>query len=85
MEQKKIVKQMLEFNQATFNNVFDSMVLMQDQFEKIADTALDQIPGLPAQGRKAIENWKEAFKSGRKSFKQQIDNGFEQADKLFNI
>lgn len=85
MEQKQVFKQMIDFNQKTFNNAFDAMVLLQDQFEKVANTALDQIPGVPAEGRKAIENWAGAFKEGRKNFKQQMDNGFEQAERLFVI
>ncbi|MGD9368478.1 MAG: hypothetical protein PVH87_22455 [Desulfobacteraceae bacterium] len=85
MEQKQVLRQIFEFNQSTFNNAFEAMVLLQDQFEKITNTALDQIPGLPAEGRKAIDNWAEVFKNGRQSFKQQIDNSFEQAEKLMVI
>ena len=83
MDQKQLFKQMIEFNQATFNNIFNATVLVQDQFERVAKAALDQIPGLPAEGRKTIENWADVFKDGRNSFKQQIDNSFEQAEKLF--
>jgi hypothetical protein len=85
MEQKQVLRQIFEFNQSTFNNAFEAMVLLQDQFEKITNTALDQIPGLPAEGRKAIDNWAEVFKNGRQSFKQQMDNSFEQAEKLMVI
>ena len=83
MDQKQLFKQMIEFNLTTFNNIFNATVLVQDQFERVAKAALDQIPGLPAEGRKTIENWADVFKDGRNSFKQQIDNGFEQAEKLF--
>lgn len=83
MDQKKIFKQMIELNQTTFDNLFNVTVLVQDQFERVANAALDQIPGIPAEGRKSIENWAEIFKYGRNSFKQQIDNNFEQAEKLF--
>jgi len=83
MDQKKMLKQMIEFNQATFNNFFNATVLVQDQFEKVANAALDQIPGLPAEGRKSIENWADIIKYGRNSFKQQVDSNFEQAEKLF--
>lgn len=85
MEANKISQQVLDFQKDALASWFDAVSILQDQFEKVVNTALDQCPGLPAQGRKAIENWEEAFKSGRKNFKQQIDNGFEQADKLFNI
>jgi hypothetical protein len=83
MDQKQLFKQMIEFNQTTFKNIFNATVLVQDQFEKVANAALDQIPGLPAEGRKSIEHWADVFKDGRNSFKQQIDNSFEQAEKLF--
>ena len=83
MDQKQLLKQMIEFNQATFNNIFNATVLVQDQFERVAKAALDQIPGLPAEGRKTVENWADVFKDGRNSYKQQIDNSFEQAEKLF--
>lgn len=83
MDQKKIFKQMIESNQLTFNNIFNVTVLVQDQIERAANSALDQIPGIPAEGRKSIENWAEFFKYGRNSFKQQMDNNFEQAQKLF--
>ena len=85
MDQKQTFKQMIEFNRTTFNNAYNAMVLVQDQFEKAALAALDQAHGLPAEGRKALEDWSAAFKDGRKNFKQQMDNGFEQAEKLFVI
>jgi hypothetical protein len=83
MEQNQLVNQMINFNQTIFNSAFDAVVLLQDQFERVANSALDQIPGLPAEGRKAIEKWAEAFKEGRKNFKAQADNSFKQAEKLF--
>ena len=85
MEQKQVLRQIFEFNQSTFNNAFEAMVLIQDQFEKIANTALDQIPGVPVEGRKVIDNWAEVFKNSRRSFRQQMDNSFEQAEKLMVI
>jgi hypothetical protein len=83
MDQKKMFKQMIKLTQTTFDNIYNVTVLAQDQFERVANTALDQIPGLPAEGRKSIENWADAFKYSRNSFKQQMDTGFEQAEKLF--
>ena len=85
MDQKKMFKQMIELTQTTFDNIYNVTVLAQDQFERVANTALDQIPGLPAEGRKSIENWADIIKYGRNSFKQQIDSNFEQAEKLFVV
>lgn len=85
MDQKQMIKQMIEFNQNTLNNVYDSVVLLQDQFETIAMKALGQSGILPEEGYKAIESWAKVFKNGRKDIKAQIDNGFQQAEKLFDI
>jgi uncharacterized protein YdiU (UPF0061 family) len=82
MDQKQILKQMLEFNQTAFNNAFNTMTLLQDQFEQVAKTALEQAK-LPAEGRQAIENWTETYKSACQTFKQQIDDSYKQVEKAF--
>jgi hypothetical protein len=83
MDQKQILKQMIEFNQATFNNTFQAMVLLQDQFERIAQTAIEQANWLPAEGRKAIENWVEAYKTGRDNYKSYVDDSYKKVEKYF--
>jgi uncharacterized protein Yka (UPF0111/DUF47 family) len=83
MDQKQMLKQMIDFNQATFNNTFNAMTLLQDQFEHVAKTVLEQATWLPAEGRKAIENWTETYKTARQSFKQQIDDSYKQVEKFF--
>jgi hypothetical protein len=83
MDQKQILKQMIEFNQATFNNTFQAMVLLQEQFERVAQTAIDQANWLPAEGRKAIENWVEAYKTGRDNYKSYVDDSYKKVEKYF--
>ena len=83
MEQKQMLKQMVEFNQTTFNNTFNAMTSLQDQFERVAKTALEQATWLPAEGRKAIENGTKTYKSACQTFKQQIDDSYKQVEKVF--
>jgi gas vesicle protein len=83
MDQKQIVKRMIEFNQASFKNSFQALALLQDQFERIAYTAIDQASWLPPEGRKAIENWVEAYKTGRDNLKSHVDDSYKQVEKLF--
>ena len=82
MDQKQILKQMVEFNQTAFNNAFNAMTLLQDQFENVANTVLEQAK-LPAEGRQVIENCTETYKSAYQTLKQQIDDGFNQVEKAF--
>lgn len=83
MDHKQLFKQMIEFNQTTFNNSFQALALLQDQFERIANTAIGQASWMPAEGRKAIENWVEAYKTGRDNFKSHVDDSYKQVEKFF--
>ncbi len=85
MDQKQMFKQMVEFNQTTFNNAFNSMALLQDQFERTAGTVIDQASWLPAEGRQAIENWAEAYKTGRLNFKKHVDDSYKEIEKFLAI
>ena len=83
MDQKQLLKQMIEFNQATFTNTFQAMTMLQDQFERVAQTAVDQANWLPEEGRKAIENWVQAFKTGRDELKKYVDDSYEKVEAYF--
>jgi hypothetical protein len=85
LEQKPLFKQVIELNQATLNNAFDAMALLQYRFENIANGAMDMAPGLPDEKRQAIKDWVELFKDGCDSMKQHMNHSFEQAEKLFTV
>ena len=85
MDQKQIIKQVVEFNQAAFDNAFDAIVTIQDQSERLADKVIDQAQWMPADGRKVINNWVEVYKTSRENFKTQVDNGYEQIGKFFAL
>jgi hypothetical protein len=82
MDQKQILKQMIEFNQAAFNNAFNTMTVLQDQLEHVAKTVLEHAK-LPAEGCKAIENCTGTYKSACQTFKQQVDDSYKQVEKIF--
>ncbi len=83
MDQKQLFKQMIRFNQTTYNNAFYAMTQLQDQLERMSTTVMDQIPGISADARKAVEHWARIFKDGRDNVKEQADKSFEQAERLF--
>jgi hypothetical protein len=84
MDQKQLLKQMIEFSQATFNNAFNAIVMLQDQFEKVTKTAIAQADWLPEDGRKAIENWAEAYKTGRDQYKKTVDESYKKVEEYFS-
>lgn len=83
MDQKQILKQMIEFYQANFNNAFNANAMLQDQFEHMTNTVLDQATWLPAEGRRAIENWVEAYKTGRDNYKKYVDDSYRKVEAFF--
>lgn len=83
MEQIAIVKQMIDFNKAAFDNSFKAMVMVQEQTGKMVNTFLDQNPWIPEEGKKAISEWIKAYKKGRDDFKKYIDDSFKQVEDFF--
>ena len=62
---------------------YNAMTMVQDQFERVAKTALEQATWLPAEGRQAIEKGTETYKSACQIFKQQVDDSYKQVEKAF--
>jgi hypothetical protein len=83
MDQKQMLKQMIEFNQAAFNNTFNAMIMLQEQFERVASTVMEQATWLPAEGRSAIENWVQSYKTGRDNYIQYMEESYQQVEKFF--
>ena len=83
MDQKKLFKQMLDFNKSAFENSFNAMVMLQEQAERAANTILDQATWLPEDGRKAIKQWADSYKKGRDDFKKLIDENYSRVETYF--
>lgn len=83
MDQKQIFKQMVDFNKGAFNNSYNTMVMVQDQTEALANTMLSQATWLPEEGKKAINEWVDAFKKGRETYKKTVDEAFSKVETFF--
>jgi len=83
MDPKQILKQMIQFNKAAFNNTFDAVTVLQEQTEKLIATYLDQAPFLPTEGKKAITDWMKAYKKGRIEFKTAMDDNLKKIEEFF--
>jgi hypothetical protein len=83
MEPTRIAQQMIDFYQATFDNSFKAMTMLQEQNEKMVDMFLTQATWLPEEGKKALNDWINTCKKGRDDFKKAVDDNFKQAGSLF--
>lgn len=84
MDSAKIAKQMIDFQKTTFDNSFSAMVMLQEQTEIMANTLLDQATWMPAEGKKAINDWVKSYKKGREDFKKIVDENFKKVEDFFN-
>jgi polyhydroxyalkanoate synthesis regulator phasin len=77
MKNTQVLKQMMEFNQTMFNNTYNTVTMFQDQSEQMVKDVLARGDWVPAEGRKAIEDWVGACKTGRDEFKKYMDDGYK--------
>ncbi|GAB6904251.1 conserved hypothetical protein [Desulfosarcina cetonica] len=83
MDQKQVFKQMVDFNKTAFNNAYNALVMVQDQTEAMANTMLSQAAWLPEEGKKALNEWVDAFKKGRETYKKSVDDAFKKVEDYF--
>jgi anti-sigma28 factor (negative regulator of flagellin synthesis) len=84
MDNKKMVKQMIDLHKTSFGNCFSTMVTLQDQAEKLMKTFVDHTPGISDEGKKVIDQWTDAYKKGVDDLKKAIDEGYYKVDEFFN-
>ncbi len=83
MDQKQVLKQMIDFNKAAFDNTFNAIAMLQDQAESSSNTLLAQATWLPKEGKKAIDEWVKTCKTGRETFKKSVDESFKKVEDFF--
>ena len=80
MEPTGIAKQVIDLQKTAFDNAFNAMVMLQDQTEKMTSSLLGQVPGLPEEAKKAINEWVKAYKKGRDDFKMFVDENYKKVE-----
>lgn len=83
METTRIAKQMVTLYRTVFNNTYNTMVMCQDQLEKSADVAMQQMTWMPEEGMKTAREWAESYRKGREEFKTIIDANFGKVEEFF--
>lgn len=84
MENKEIMKQVIDFHKKSFENCFSMMVTIQDQAEKLFKTFVEQTPGVSADTKKVMEQWSSAYKKGIDDLKKAMDQGYEKVESFFD-
>lgn len=82
MDSSWIAKQMIDFQKTTFDNMYNSMVMLQDHTEKLANTLFEQATWIPEESSRIVNQWTEIFKKGRNDFKVAVDDSFSKMEDL---
>ena len=80
MDQKEIMRQMLKFNKAAFDNTFTAMVMLQEQMDRMVKMFMDQATWVPKEGKQAVNDWVKTYKKGGDDFKKAMDEGFKKLE-----
>lgn len=83
MDQNTVIQQIINFNKASFDNTFDTLVMMQNQAEMITQTYTDQAGRISEEGKQVLSEWVHAFNKNRDEFKKTIESGFEKIESCF--
>ncbi len=82
--QNQAIRQMVQFNKAAFDNGYSLMLTVRDQMEKIISMYMEQAVGLPAESKKALNEWIELYKKGCEDFQQTVNEGFKKLDNIIS-
>lgn len=85
MDQKQIMKQMLDFNQRTFNNAFTTISTLQDQMESFVYRFMEKSNFATPEGKKIVQQFTEAYRKGRSDFKALADENYRKAYDYFTV
>ena len=82
MDSSWIAKQMIDFQKTTFDNMYNSMVMLQDHTEKCTNTLFEQATWIPEESSRVVNQWSDIFKKGRHDFRLAMDDFFTKIDDL---
>jgi len=83
MNNKLMLKQLVQFNKTAFDNAFKAMKIAQEHGEKMLNSMLDQAAWIPEDGKKTITEWVKAYKKGVEDFKNTVDTQYVKVEEFF--
>ena len=84
MDLKDVAKKAVEVHKTSFDNVFEAVVTIQDQTEKMVNAFLAQASMIPPENKEALGEWVKVYKKGRDDFKHVVDDGYAKVEKYIS-
>ena len=83
MDTARLAKQTLDFYRTNFENTFRTLTLLQEQTQVLIATQMEQTAGLPAEGKKLVNDWMKAYRKNCEEFKKAVDENFNRLEEHF--
>ena len=83
MDQKKLFRQMLEFNKTAFDNNFKAMSFFQSQSEQYILRFLNQANWIPDENKKMTMEWLNTYKIYHENFKACANENYKKVMECF--
>jgi hypothetical protein len=80
MDTKKMGQQMMDFYKTTFDNSFNTLMMLQEQMEHLGAMYWGQMLNLPEEAKKDLAEWTTASKKNCAEFKKAVDEGFKKLE-----
>jgi hypothetical protein len=80
MGNKEIMKQMIDVQKESFDNLFSATAMIQDQAEKLLITFVQSMPGMNNGGSEVVSQWISVYKKSRDDFKKVVDDGYAKVE-----
>ena len=76
-------KQLINFQKSLFENSYHAMNMVFEQTENMVNSFLKQMPMVPEQSKKAMDDVLVFYKKSRDDFKKAVDDGFIKMEEIF--
>jgi len=82
MDHEKLFNQTLRTYKTSFDNAFSTIAIFQDQTEQMMNIFLENAPGIPEEGKKAIQDWGKSYKKSREDYKAAVDESYKRLEEF---
>jgi len=82
MDPQKMNKHLVDFCKANFDNSFATLMMLQEQMDRMGNLFWGQVINVPEEAKKGLNEWTKNYKKNCDNFKKAVDEGFKNLEAL---
>ena len=80
MDMKQMGQEMINLYKAGFENSYNTVMMFQEQMERLNSMYWGQMVNLPEEAKKGLGEWTRSYKKQCADFKKVVDDGFKKLE-----